>query len=120
MRGAWFVGGLPETVPIEITSDVLWRSAAYRLATYASDFIWPDISILAADSRTAKLAEQLFTADWSYKGRHVIGPERTSQFLSLLTRIIQLLTVTIVRERSRNSRLGAEPVASRRKTHDAR
>ena len=50
------------TVPIEITSDVLWRSAAYRLATYASDFIWPDISILAADVRTAKLAEQLFTA----------------------------------------------------------
>lgn len=129
------------SVPAEFTTDVLWRNAAYRLATFASDFIWPDISRLAEDVRTHKVAEQLFTSvgsigasysegysrgtdrdrcrfyeyslgsarearDWTYKGRHVIGAERAAQFISLLTRIIQLLTVTIVRERSRNSRLG--------------
>lgn len=148
------------TVPVEITSDVLWRNAAYRLATFASDFIWPDIGRLAADPRTVGAADQLFRSvasiganyseaysrgtdrdrcrcyeyslssarearDWSYKARHMIGHERTIQFLGLLIRIAQLLTVTIVRERSRNSRFGADSMArdgrksqpdSRRKT----
>jgi four helix bundle protein len=36
---------------------------------------------------------------WCFKGRHVIGDERTRETLQLLTRITQLVTVTIVRER---------------------
>jgi four helix bundle protein len=133
-----------QTVPDELKSDVLWRAAAYRLATFAADYVWPDIGKLAEDVRTSAVAPQLFKAvgsiganyteaysrgtdrdrcriyeyglgsarearDWTYKGRHVIGKERTANLLSLLTRIIQLMTVTIVRERSRNSRLGATP-----------
>src|SRR5919204_2536024 len=128
------------TVPTEITSDVLWRNAAYRLATLASDFIWPDVERLAALPATAAIAGQLFRAvgsiganyaegysrgtdrdrcrifeyalgsaresrDWVYKARHMIGPQRVMELLQLLTRIIQLLTVTISNERSRNSRL---------------
>jgi four helix bundle protein len=137
------------TVPPELTSDVLWKNAAYRLATFASDFIWSDISRLAQDPRTGVIAGQLFRSvgsiganysegysrgtdrdrcrlyeysigsaresrDWCYKGRHVIGPERTATLLSLLTRIIQLVTVTVVRERSRNGRFGAKEARATR------
>lgn len=150
------------TVPSEITSDVLWRNAAYRLATFAADTVWPDIGRLAADSRTIGTAHQLYRAigsiganyaeeysrgsardrcrvfeyalssarearDWSYKARHILGPERTAELLSLLTRIVQLLTVTVVRERSRNTRLDGNLAQSRtpndprvRKSHDSR
>jgi four helix bundle protein len=132
-----------ESVPSELRSDALWRNAAYRLATFASDYIWPDITRLAKDPRTVGAADQLFRSvagiganysdaysrgtdkdrcrvfeyalaearearDWTYKVRHVIGPQRTAEFLALLTRIVQLLTVTIVRERSRNSRFGSD------------
>ena len=37
--------------------------------------------------------------DWVFKARRVIGEQRTREALGLLTRIIQLITVTIVRER---------------------
>jgi four helix bundle protein len=142
-----------KTVPSEITSDVLWRNTAYRLATFAADSIWPDITALAADSRTVRIADQLYTAvgsiganyaeaysrgtdrdrcriyeyalgsarearDWTYKARHVLRPSRTAELLSLLTRIVQLLTTTIVRERSRNSRL--KGISQPRTTEDAR
>jgi four helix bundle protein len=141
------------TVPTELTSDVLCRNAAYRLATFASDFIWPDIARLAQDPRTKEVASQLFRAtgsigsnysegysrgtdrdrcrvyeyaigsarearDWSYKARHVIGEERAAKFLSLLTRIIQLLTVTVVRERSRNARFGPEEARAAMRDRD--
>src|SRR5687767_15044751 len=64
------------TVPIEITSDVLWRNAAYRLATYASDFIWPDIAAIAADVRTARIADQLFEAVGSIGANYSEGYSR--------------------------------------------
>ena len=145
------------TVPQQIRSDVLWRNAAYRLATFASDTTWPDITKIAADPRTSSVADQLFRAigsiganytegysrgtdrdrcrvyemalsearecrDWAYKTRRVIGEERASELLILFTRIVQLLTVTIVRERSRNSRLGPGKPQNhpRRTTDDAR
>ena len=135
------IGRWEQTVPATLTSDVLWRNAAYRLATFAADFVWDDVERLAADPRTTAMASQLQRAvasiganyaeaysrgtdkdrcrlaeyslgstrearDWTYKGRRVIGPERTAVLLTLFTRIAQLLTVTIRRERSRNSRIG--------------
>lgn len=141
------------TVPMELTSDVLWRNTAYRLAMFAADFTWPDITRLAQDPRTTQVASQLFRAlgsigsnyaegysrgtdrdrcrmyeyamgsarearDWSYKGRHVIGAERSAILLALLTRIIQLLTVTVVRERSRNTRFGSDKTLARRTKQD--
>jgi len=41
--------------------------------------------------------------DWTFKARRIIGEERTREQLSLLTRIVQLLSVTIVRERPREA-----------------
>lgn len=52
--------------------------------------------------------------DWCFKARHVVGEQRTRETLELLTRIAQLLTVTIVRERGRTKRPGRK-----RKTDDA-
>ena len=43
--------------------------------------------------------------DWCFKLRHALGEPFASELLALLTRITQLLTVTIVRERERGSRL---------------
>ena len=42
--------------------------------------------------------------DWVFKGRRVIGIERSNETLAILARIIRLLTVTIVRERPRDRR----------------
>jgi four helix bundle protein len=127
------------TVTQEIRSDVLWRSAAYRMATFAADWIWPDITRLASDARTVEIAQQLYRAvsdigasysegysrgsgrdrcrffeyslgsarearDWTYKSRHIIGPGRTAELIALLTRIVQIVTVTITRERPREIR----------------
>jgi four helix bundle protein len=132
-------------LPLEITSDPLWTCTAYRLATFAADRSWEDISRLASDPRTADIASQLGRAlgsigatyteaysrrsakdrcryyeysigsarearDWTFKGRRVIGDERAREQLKLLTRIIQLLSVTIVRER---------PEKTQRRTRDA-
>ena len=38
---------------------------------------------------------------WFFRARHLIGEERMREALDVLTRIARLLTVTIVRERSR-------------------
>jgi hypothetical protein len=51
-----------KTVPSTITSDVLWRMTAYRLALYASDLGWDDVTRLARDARTRDLADQLYRA----------------------------------------------------------
>ncbi len=51
-----------KTSPSTITSDVLWRMTAYRLALYASDLGWDDVTRLARDARTRDLADQLYRA----------------------------------------------------------
>lgn len=50
------------TVPGETTADSLWTNVAYRLALFAADFVWDDVTYLAKDRRTRKLAEQLYSA----------------------------------------------------------
>ena len=127
-------------VPLEITADPLWHCTAYRLALFAADRAWDDLTRLAADPRTAHIADQLGRAlgsisanyieaysrtsagdrcrfyeyglsstresrGWYFKGRRVVGESRTRDGLHLLTRIAQLLTVTIVRERGKTKRL---------------
>ena len=51
--------------------------------------------------------------DWYFKARRVIGEERTREALELLTRIAQLLTVTVVRERAKYNRSAKRPVRQR-------
>ena len=46
-------------VPLEIWSDALWRCTAYRLALFAADWAWQDLTALAKDPRTAHIADQL-------------------------------------------------------------
>jgi four helix bundle protein len=127
------------SLPIEITSDVLWKCTAYRLATFVADRSWDDVTKLANDPRTISQADQLKRAldsigsnyteaysrrsandrcryyeyslgsaregrDRYFKARQVIGEERTKDGLELTTRIIQLLLVTITRERPKPKR----------------
>jgi len=51
-----------ETVPEEITGDFLWKMKVYRLALFAADLGWRDITKLAQDKRTTSLADQLYRA----------------------------------------------------------
>ena len=50
------------TVPPELTNDPLWRMEVYRLAVFAADLAWHDVSKLAQDRRTISLADQLYKA----------------------------------------------------------
>ena len=51
-----------KTVPTEIREDPLWNQEAYRLALFAADLAWHDVTRLFRDGRTLKLAAQLFDA----------------------------------------------------------
>lgn len=51
-----------EKVPAEIKGDSLWRMEAYRLALFAADIGWSDVSKLMQDLRTRALADQLYRA----------------------------------------------------------
>jgi len=51
-----------ETVPEEITGDSLWKMEAYRLALFASDIGWHDVTKLMNDKRTLDLSDQLYRA----------------------------------------------------------
>jgi four helix bundle protein len=50
------------TVPETITGDALWRVQAYRLALFAADIGWEDVTSLAQDRRTHALSDQLYRA----------------------------------------------------------
>ena len=50
------------SVPAEITGDSLWKMEAYRLALFAADIGWYDVTKLMRDSRTRGLASQLYEA----------------------------------------------------------
>jgi len=49
-----------QTVPSAITSDSLWKATAYRLALFAADIGWEDVTKLMHDPRTRSLADQLY------------------------------------------------------------
>ena len=50
------------TVPEAITSDPLWRVEAYRLALFAADPGWHDVTKLMSYRRTLSLADQMYRA----------------------------------------------------------
>lgn len=50
------------TVPECIRKDALWKMRVYRLALYASEVGWADITALARDRRTFSTSDQLFRA----------------------------------------------------------
>lgn len=51
-----------KTVPEAITGDPSWKVEAYRLALFAADLGWHDVTKLMADRRTLSLADQMYRA----------------------------------------------------------
>ena len=49
-------------VPEAIKGDSLWKMTAYRLALFASEIGWHDVTRLMKDRRTLGLADQLYRA----------------------------------------------------------
>ncbi len=50
------------SVPDEITGDSLWKMNAYRLALFAADIEWNDVTKLMGEKRTIELSNQLYRA----------------------------------------------------------
>jgi len=51
-----------KSVPETITGDPLWKVSAYRLALFAADVGWHDVTRLMKDKRTSALSDQLYRA----------------------------------------------------------
>ena len=66
------------SVPEEITNDSLWRMEVYRLALFASDLAWRDVSQLVQDKRTISLSDQLYEAVGSISANIAEGYSRSS------------------------------------------
>ena len=66
------------SVPPELTNDPLWRMEVYRLAVFAGDLAWHDVSKLAGDKRTVSLSDQLYRAIGSVGANFAEGYSRRS------------------------------------------
>ena len=67
-----------KTVPEELTSDSLWKMEAYRLAVFAGDVGWYDITRLMQDARTINLSGQLYEALVSISANLAEGYSRST------------------------------------------
>ncbi|MCB8922895.1 MAG: four helix bundle protein [Ardenticatenaceae bacterium] len=67
-----------ETVPNHIKGDSLWKMEAYRLALFAADIGWLDVTKLAQDKRTLRLSDQLYRALGSVGANLAEGYSRSS------------------------------------------
>ena len=67
-----------KTVPAEITEDSLWKMEAYRLALFAADLGWRDVTKLTGNRRTLDLAGQLYRAVGSVEANISEGYSRGS------------------------------------------
>ncbi|MCL6432303.1 MAG: four helix bundle protein [Anaerolineae bacterium] len=66
------------TVPDAITRDVLWRIEAYRLALFAAELAWQDVSRLWRDPRMRALGDQLHRALCSISANIAEGYSRST------------------------------------------
>jgi len=67
-----------KSVPDEIKSDSLWKIEAYRLALFATDLGWYDVTALMRDKRTLGLSDQLYRALGAISGDIAEGFSRKS------------------------------------------
>lgn len=74
MRYDEWIRAVPET----ITGDQLWKIEAYRLALFAADLAWHDVTKLLQDKRTIRLAGQLYEAVGSIGANLSEGYSRSS------------------------------------------
>jgi four helix bundle protein len=65
-------------VPKEITEDTLWRMEGYRVALFAADVVWRDVTKLMQDRRTLELSNQLYSAVGSISSNIAEGYSRGS------------------------------------------
>ncbi|PAW85117.1 MAG: four helix bundle protein [Pedosphaera sp. Tous-C6FEB] len=65
-------------VSTTVTGDSLWKSEAYRLALFAADLAWHDVTKLVGDRRTIGLADQLYRAVGSVSANFSEGYSRQS------------------------------------------
>ena len=65
-----------QDVPAEITGDRLWRMEVYRLALFAADLAWSDVTRLAKDRRVRGLSDQLYRAIGSVSANIAEGYSR--------------------------------------------
>jgi four helix bundle protein len=72
-------GEWAKTVPETITNDLLWKVQAYRLALFAADLGWSDVTKLMGDKRTVALSDQLYRALGSISANIAEGYSRESQ-----------------------------------------
>jgi four helix bundle protein len=66
------------SVPEVIKGDSLWKMEAYRLALFATDLGWHDVTKLMGDKRTVSLSDQLFRALGSISANISEGYSRIS------------------------------------------
>ncbi len=64
------------TVPEEIKCDSVWKIKAYRLALFAADLSWEDVTRLAQDRRTVALSDQLYRSIGSISANIAEGYSR--------------------------------------------
>ena len=67
-----------QEVPSSLSDDPLWRVQVYRLALFAADVGWPDVSRLALDGRTRSLSDQFYRALGSISANVAEGYSRGS------------------------------------------
>jgi len=67
-----------KSVPGQITADSLWKMEAYRLALFAADLGWHDVTKLTRDRRTLDIASQLYRALGSIEANISEGYSRGS------------------------------------------
>lgn len=65
-----------ESVSKAIRNDVLWRMEVYRLALFAADLAWADVTKLMQDRRTLSLSDQLYRSVGSISANIAEGYSR--------------------------------------------
>jgi four helix bundle protein len=66
------------SVPQAIKGDILWKVEAYRLALFAADICWQDVTTLIKDGRTRSLADQLYRSLGSVSANIAEGYSRVT------------------------------------------
>lgn len=64
------------SVPSQLKADSLWKMTAYRLALFAADLGWHDVTKLATDRRMLSLSDQLYRALGSISSNTAEGYSR--------------------------------------------
>lgn len=67
-----------QSVPRTITDDVLWKVQVYRLALFAAEISWQDVTKLTQDRRTLAISDQLYRSLGSISANIAEGYSRGS------------------------------------------